>query len=107
MYANYFQSNWAAGQEENFTKDYHVRHFKEQLFTGYDIKEFERLFEGKPVRWITTTGTDGIVESIEDRTDFRITDEDFPAFVNWYLAFSEKRELLGNTNHLLYICQRL
>ncbi len=107
MYANYFQSNWAAGQEENFTKDYHVRHFKEQLFTGYDIKEFERLFEGKPVRWITTTGTDGIVESIEDRSDFRITDEDFPAFVNWYLAFSEKRELLGNTNHLLYICQRL
>ena len=107
MYANYFQGNWAAGQEENFTKNYHVRHFKEQLFTGYDIKEFEMLFEGKPVQWITTTGTDGIVESIEDRPDFKITDEDFPAFVNWYLAFSEKRELLGSTNHLLYICQRL
>ena len=107
MYANYFQGNWAAGQEENFTKDYHVRHFKEQLFTGYDIKEFEQLFEGKPVQWITTTGTDGIVESIEDCSDFRITDEDFPAFVNWYLAFSEKRELLGNTNHLLYICRKL
>ena len=25
----------------------------------------------------------------------------------WYLAFSEKRELLGNTNHLLYICRKL
>ncbi len=107
MYANYLQGNWAAGQEENFTKDYHIRHFKEQLFTGYDIKEFELLFEGKPVRWITTTGTDGILESIEDLPDFKITDEDFPAFVNWYLAFSEKRELLGSTNHLLYICQRL
>lgn len=107
MYANYFQGNWAAGQEENFTKDCSIRHFKEQLFTGYDIREFEQLFEGKPVQWITTTGTDGIVESIEDRSDFRITDEDFPAFVNWYLAFSEKRELLGNTNHLLYICRKL
>ena len=107
MYANYFQGNWAAGQEENFTKNYCVRHFKEQLFTGYDIKEFEMLFEEKPVQWITTTGTDGIVESIEDRSDFKITDEDFHAFVNWYLAFSEKRELLGNTNHLLYICRRL
>ena len=107
MYANYCQGNWAAGQEENFTKDYHVRHFKEQLFTGYDIREFEQLFEGKPVQWISTTGTDGIIESIEDRSDFRITDEDFPAFVNWYLALSEKRELLGNTNHLLYICRKL
>ena len=107
MYANYLRGNWAAGQEENFTADYRVRHFKEQLFTGYDVKEFESLFDGKPVQWITTTGTDGIVESVEDRPDFVITDDDFPAFVNWYLAFSEKRELLGSTNHLLYICRKL
>ena len=107
MYANYLQGNWAAGQEENFTKDFGVRHFKEQLFTGYDVSEFEKLFEGKPVQWIATTGTDGILEPIEERSDFEITDQDFSAFVDWYLAFSEKRELLGHTNHLLYICRRL
>lgn len=106
MYANYLQGNWAAGQEENFTADCRIRHFKEQLFTGYDVTEFEQLFDGKPVEWITTAGTDGILESVEDRTDFKITDKDFPAFVDWYLAFSEKRELLGNTNHLLYICRK-
>ena len=105
MYANYMKGNWAAGQEENFTNDYRTRHFREQLFTGYDITEFEQLFSDKPILWITTAGTDGILESIEDRSEFRIPDEDFPAFVKWYLAFAEKRELLGNTNHLLYICQ--
>lgn len=44
MYSNYFTGNWGAGQEENFTQDYKVRHFKEQLFTGYDVAEFEDLF---------------------------------------------------------------
>ena len=107
MYANYFTGNWTAGQEENFTEDYRVRHFKEQLFTGYDIAEFEELFKGRPVEWITTTGTDGIIESIENRPDFMIPDVDFPAFVKWYLSISEKRELLGTTNHLLYICRKL
>ncbi len=107
MYANYLSGNWAAGQEENFTKDYRVKHFKEQLFTGYDITEFEGLFEGKPVQRITTAGTDGPVEAIEDRADFEITDRDFPAFTEWYLTFAEKRELLGNSNHLLYICRKL
>ncbi len=106
MYANYLSGDWAEGQEENFTKDYKVKHFKEQLFTGYDIVEFEKLFEEKPVQWITTTGTDGLLEPIEVRPDFEITDRDFPAFVDWYLAFSEKRELLGATNHLLYICRK-
>ena len=106
MYANYFSGNWAFGQAENFTEDYRVKHFKEQLFTGYDVTEFEQLFSKKPVDWITTTGVDGLLEPIEKRPDFSIPEEDFQAFADWYLAFSEKRELLGSTNHLLYICRK-
>ncbi len=106
MYANYFYGNWAAGQEENFTEDYKIRHFKEQLFTGYDVTEFEELFKDKAVDYITTTGVDGLLEPIEHRADFSVSDEDFEALAKWYLAFSEKRELLGHTNHLLYICRK-
>ena len=106
MYANYCYGNWAEGQVENFTSDYQVRHFKEQLFTGYDVTEFEGLFHEKPVDWITTAGVDGLIEPIEKRPDFSMTDEEFEALAEWYLAFSEKREMLGNTNHLLYICRK-
>lgn len=106
MYAEYFYGDWAAGQEENFTSDYKVRHFKEQLFTGYDVIEFEQLFQGKDITWITTTGVDGLLQPIEERPDFKMSDEDFKAMADWYLAFSEKRELLGSTNHLLYICRK-
>lgn len=106
MYANNFYGNWKAGQKENFTEDYKVRHFKEQLFTGYDIAEFEELFKEKSVDWITTAGVDGLLEPIEDRPDFNLSDDDFDAMADWYLAFSEKRELLGSTNHLLYICRK-
>ena len=107
MYANYFYGSWSWGQKENFTDDYRVKHFKEQLFTGYDVAEFEALFRDKPVEWITTIGVDGLLEAIEKRPDFLLTDEDFKEFSEWYLAFSEKRELLGSTNHLLYICRKL
>ena len=106
MYANYFCGNWAFGQEENFTDDYKVKHGKEQLFTGYDVTEFEQLFADKPVAWITTAGTDGPLEAIEERPDFCIPDENFDAFAAWYLAFAEKRELLGSASHLLYICRK-
>ena len=106
MYANYFYGNWKKGQEENFTGDYQIKHFKEQLFTGYDVEEFEALFQNKPVEWITTAGVDGLLETIEKREDFYLSDEDFDALAEWYLAFSKKRELLGSTNHLLYICRK-
>ena len=107
MYANYLFGNWGAGQEENFTADYQVRHFQEQLFTGYDVVEFERLFDGKPTKWIATAGTDGLLEPIEDRPDFHLSEDDFQKLADWYLAFAEKRELLGATNHLLYICRKI
>jgi len=106
MYSNYLCGNWALGQRENFTPDYRVRHFREQLFTGYDVVEFERLFEDKPVEWIVTAGVDGMLEPLERGADFCISDADFDRFAQWHLAFSEKRELLGGTNHLLYICRR-
>ena len=106
MYNDYFKGNWSQGQEENFTDAYRVRHFEGQIFTGYDVAEFEGLFAGKPVEWITTTGTDGMIGPVERRSDFVMTDEDFALFTDWYLHFSEKRELLGNTVHLLYICRK-
>ena len=107
MYSEYFCGNWIKGQAENFTDDFKVRHFEEQLFTGYDIEEFEDLFKGKEVEWIVTTGVDGSLEAIEHRPDFSMSDEDFKAMAEWYLSFCEKRELLGTTNHLLYICRKL
>ena len=106
MYANYLYGNWAAGQEENFTQELQVRHFREQLFTGYDITGFEQLFSDKPVAYITTAGTDGLLEALEKRADFDLSDEDFRAMAEWHLAFSEKRELLGSSSHLLYICRK-
>ena len=106
MYANYFYGNWTFGEKENFTEDYIILHFTEQVFTGYDIEEFEHLFDTKPVEYITTAGVDGLLEPIEAREDFLIKDEDFPRFAKWYLNFAEKRELLGATNHLLYICRK-
>ena len=106
MYSNALYGSWAPYQEENFTKDFKVRHFQEQLFTGYDVCEFERLFDEKPVERVTTAAMDGPLEALEKRPDFFISDENFDAFVKWHLAFAEKRELLGGSNHLLYICQK-
>ena len=45
LYDNYLNGRLLEGIEENFTDKCEVKHFEEQLFTGYDIVEFEELFE--------------------------------------------------------------
>ena len=94
------------GLQENFDADYRVRHFAEQLFTGFDICEFEELFVGKAVDHITTVAVDNVLEVAERRPDFSLSDEDFEAFVDYQLHICEKREMLGNSSHLLHICRK-
>ena len=106
LFDNYLQGNLGAGIEENFTEDYRVKHFTEQLFTGFNVDEFEALFRNKPVEWITTAATDSILELAEGREDFAMSDEDFRVFAEYHLHNCERRELLGSSSHLLYICKK-
>lgn len=106
MYDNYLRGNFQEGIEENFTKDYQVKHFTEQLFTGFNVDEFEALFKDKPTEWITTAATGSILELAAGRSDFAMSDEDFSAFTKYHMHHCEKRELLGCSSHLLYICRK-
>ena len=106
LYDNYLQGNLLAGLKENFTPDYRVRHFTEQLFTGYAVEEFEALFEGFPAEERRTVAANGILELASGRRDFAMSDEEFEAYAAYHLAFCEKRELLGSSSHLFVICRK-
>ncbi len=106
MHNNYLDGSLSAGLEENFDGSYGVKHFEEQLFTGYDIVEFEQLFEAHKTKHLTTVAVDSILELAEGRADFEMSDEEFGLFAKYHLATCEKRELLGSSSHLLYICKK-
>lgn len=107
IYNNYLFGNFREGMDENFDADFKVKHFKEQCFTGFDIKEFEKLFSEKPVQEIALAGTDSVLELPEEAHVLDLSDEDFRLFCEYHLKVCEKRELLGTQAHLLYICRKI
>lgn len=107
MHDNYLQGNFVEGLKENFTKDFKVKHFTEQLFTGFYINEFEALFDTLQVKHITTIATDSILELAEMTKNFAMSDEDFELFAKYHLHNCERREYLGSSSHLLHICHKL
>lgn len=106
MHNDYLQGNFVEGCKENFTEDFCVKHFTEQLFTGFYIDEFEKLFESLPVDHLTTVATDGILELAAMTKNFSMSDDDFHMFTNYHLHNCEKREYLGSSSHLLHICKK-
>ncbi len=77
-----------------------------QLFTGYDVTEFEQLLDIYDVQHLTTVAVDGILELTEERSDFKMSDEEFELLLDYHLKVCEKRELLGSSSHLLYVCRK-
>ena len=106
MHNNYLQGNFAEGCEGNFTEDFCVKHFTEQLFTGFYIDEFEELFKDLPVDHLTTVATDGILELASMTKNFSMSDGDFDTFASYHLHNCEKREYLGSSSHLLHVCKK-
>ena len=106
MHDDYLQGNFVEGLKENFTEDFKVKHFTEQLFTGFYIDEFEALFDTLHVKHITTIATDSILELAEMTKNFAMSDEDFELFTKYHLHNCERREYLGSSSHLLHICQK-
>lgn len=109
LYDNYLQPpphTVRAGLRENFTEDFEVRHYAEQVFTGYDTAAFEALFAGRNVDHLTTAAASGMLELAEGRADFAMSDEDFRAFAAYHLHWCRQRELLGMSSHLLYAARK-
>ena len=106
LFDNYLQGNLAEGLAENFTADWQVRHFREQLFTGFEVGELEALFRELPVTQLTVAAADGILELAEVRSDFAMSDAEFEAYAQYHLRFCESRELLGASSHLIHICRK-
>lgn len=103
---NYLCGNLLEGLRENFTEEWQVRHFQEQLFTGFEIPEFEALFRDLPVTQLAVAAANGVLELAEGRADFQMSDAEFEAFAKYHLHFCERRELLGSSSHLLHLCQK-
>ena len=91
IYNNYLLGNFREGIEENFNADFQVRHFTDQWFTGFDIKEFEELFLEKPVRIIALAGTDCILELAEKAQAMNLSDDELRLYFEYHLKTCEKR----------------
>ena len=107
MMSQYMLSNFEDGIKENFDKDFNGIHFAQQGFTGYFVDDFEKLFDCKNAEYITTVATDGSLELEEKNPKFNMSDHNFNLYRKYHFATCEKRELLGSSSHLLYICKKI
>ncbi len=99
--------NVSVAINENFTQDFKARQFASQKFTGFELADFEALFEKLPTEKLHLLSVDSVLDMEEDRKNFEMDDDDFELFKKYHLATCEKIEIIGLSFHALYICRKL
>ncbi len=100
-------SNLQKGKERNmFTSDYRCISEPKDLFAMSDIYEFEKLVSDFNLEHLHTVGTDGLAPFFIGVFE-KMSDEEYNIWLDYHFTSCERPDLIGYSNHVLYIGKKL
>ena len=85
-----------------FDDNYKMINQLEEVFSAFYIDEFEDIMKPKNVEELHMVATDGMSHHIKETIDF-LDEFEFNEWVKYHLSTCERRDLMGYSNHMLYI----
>ena len=96
----YYNSKFLTGDKYNHN-DFKVINFP---FVQHTLDEMKELIEESDLEIIEIFSQDGLTELLASNINEH-SPEEFEAYMNLHLYFSNKKELLGFSNHNMFICK--
>lgn len=94
--------------EEMCDDNFRVPNIPEEIFAVRYIKDFnETMSNYENVKKLKELATDGIAGSIGAIYVNELSDEEFKIWINYHLANCEREDLMGCSNHILYIAEKI
>ena len=85
-----------------FDKNYKFYDKKEEIFTTFNIEDFNELIKEYPLDYVTTVATDGLSTILRDYVN-DLSDEEFKVWLDYHYKSCERKDLAGYSSHVLYI----
>ncbi len=99
-------SNLKAGKDKKmFTDDYKCISNPEDLFAFFHVKDFNALLSSFPVKHLHTVATDGVSPFFANIFK-NMSMEEFDIWMDYHYATCEREDLIGYSNHVIYIGQK-
>lgn len=86
-------------------ENYKVMEIPEEIFSVNYIKEFEEMMKKFPVKLLNQVGVDGLSESLSEYIN-KLSDEEYKVWLDYHFKNCERKDLMGYSSHVLYICEK-
>ncbi len=86
-------------------ENYRVKEIPKEIFSVNYIEEFENMMEKFPVKLLNEVGVDGLSESLEEYIN-NLSDEEYKVWLDYHFKNCERKDLMGYSSHVVYICEK-
>lgn len=86
-------------------KDFRVKEIPEEIFSVNYVEEFTEMMEKFSVKLLNQVAVEGITEKLENYIN-ELSEEEYKVWLDYHFATCERKDLIGYSSHVLYICQK-
>ena len=87
-------------------ENYKLKDIPEEIFSVNLVDEFDEMMNGFSVEHLHNVATDGISAQLAEYVN-KLSEEEYDIWVNYHLKTAERKDLLGYSNHILYIARKV
>ena len=86
-------------------ENYRVKEIPEEIFSVEYVEEFDNMMKDFPVKKLCEIATDGLSESLSDYIN-ELSEEEYKVWLDYHFKNCERKDLMGYSSHVLYICEK-
>lgn len=87
-------------------ENYKVKDIPEEIFSVNLVDEFDEMMNDFSVEHLHNVATDGISAQLAEYVN-KLSEEEYDIWVKYHLKTAERKDLLGYSNHILYIARKV
>lgn len=92
-------------QKDLHDEDYIIKNDPNAVFYVSTVQEFRNKMKNYHVKFLNNVATDGIASIINSDLEY-LDDDEFEEWINYHLATCERKDLIGYSSHVLFICEK-
>lgn len=82
-----------------------IKDIPKEIFSVNYVKEFNEKMKNFRVKFLHNVATDGIASNMAEYIN-KLDDEEYKIWLRYQLAVCEREDLIGYSNHILYVCRK-
>lgn len=103
---NYFlRERHLVDEKDLHDEDFLVKNSPQEVFYVCTVSEFKNKMKNFNVKYLNNVATDGIASIVNEDLEY-LDDEEFEEWIKYHLATCERKDLIGYSSHIIYICEK-